>query len=140
MIETLYATLAKFGFSHPLHPMLTHLPMGMVIGMVVFSLLSLIWKGRNLDTAAYYCSILAFFGVFPVISAGILDWQQLMEGEWNTYIIIKMILATLLTLLLAFSIIEKRRGGTAKKIFLLYILCLACAGGLGFSGGQLVFG
>ncbi|MBW1636736.1 MAG: hypothetical protein JRJ68_10735, partial [Deltaproteobacteria bacterium] len=107
---------------------------------VVFFFFFLIWKGRNLDTAAYYCSILAFFGVFPVISAGILDWQQLMEGEWNTYIIIKMILATLLTLLLAFSIIEKRRGGTAKKIFLLYILCLACAGGLGFSGGQLVFG
>jgi len=140
MIGTLYETLAKFGFSHPIHPMLTHLPMGMVIGMFVFSFLGLIWKGKHLDTAAYYCSILAFFGVFPVISAGILDWLQLMGGEWNTFIIAKMILATLLTLLLAFSIIEKRRSGTPKKIFLLYFLCLACAGGLGFSGGSLVYG
>ncbi len=51
-----------------------------------------------------------------------------------------MILATLLTILLAFSIREKRKGSTPGKIFLLYILCLACAGGLGYSGGELVFG
>ncbi len=140
MIGSLYETLEKFGFSHPLHPIFTHLPMGMIIGMVIFSLLGLIRQGKHFNTTAYYCSILAFLGVFPVISAGILDWLQLMEGQWNTFIIIKMILATLLTILLAFSIREKRKGSMPGKIFLLYILCLACAGGLGYSGGELVFG
>ena len=39
MVESLYTFLAAVGFTHPLHPMLTHVPMGMIIGMVVFSLL-----------------------------------------------------------------------------------------------------
>ena len=87
MIGSLYETLEKFGFSHPLHPIFTHLPMGMIIGMVIFSFLGLIRQGKHFNTTAYYCSILAFLGVFPVISAGILDWLQLMEGQWNTFII-----------------------------------------------------
>jgi len=47
MVEGLFALLEKIGFSHPLHPMMTHLPMGMVVGMVVFSLIGLLWKSRN---------------------------------------------------------------------------------------------
>jgi len=140
MIEGLYATLAKYGFSHPLHPMLTHLPMGMIIGMAIFSFLGLIWKEKHFSETAYYCSVLALLGVIPVISAGILDWLQLMEGEWISFIIIKMVLAALLTTLLFFSIVIKRKGAEPKKLFLIYMLCLACAGGLGFSGGELVYG
>jgi len=140
MVESLYATLAKYGFSHPLHPMLTHLPMGMIIGMAVFSFLGLLWKGKHFSETAYYCSVLAFLGVIPVISAGILDWLQLMEGEWVTFIIIKMVLATLLTTLLFLSIIMKRKGAEPRKLFLIYMLCLACAGGLGYSGGELLYG
>jgi len=140
MIESLYKILEKVGFGHPLHPMLTHVPMGLVIGMVVFSLLGLIWRNKQFDKTAYHCSVLAFLGIFPVISAGITDWLQFMEGQWITFIIIKMILATLLTIILAFSIIQKRKGGKPGTIFLLYLLCLACAGGLGYSGGELVYG
>jgi LytS/YehU family sensor histidine kinase len=69
-----------------------------------------------------------------------LDWLHFQEGEWNVYIIVKMILGFLLTILLIFSVILKRRGTTPNKMLLIYILCLACAGGLGFSGGELVFG
>ena len=140
MIENLYEIMAKLGFSHPLHPMLTHVPMGMIIGMVVFSFLGLIWQSKYFDRTAYHCSILALLGVIPVIVAGLLDWMQFMEGEWLTFIIIKMVLGGLLTTLLTISVILKSKGGTPKKIFLLYLLCLACAGGLGYSGGELVYG
>jgi len=140
MVENLYSFLAKIGFSHPLHPMLTHVPMGMIIGMVVFSFLGLIWKDKNFAQTAFYCSVLALVAIFPVIGAGILDWLHLQQGEWNVYIIVKMILAVLLTILLILSVILKGKGTTANKMLLIYLLCLACAGGLGFSGGQLVYG
>lgn len=140
MIENLYDILAKFGFSHPLHPMLTHVPMGMIIGMVVFSLLGLIWQDKFFNRTAYHCSILALLSVIPVIIAGMLDWLQFMEGEWLTFIIIKMVLGALLTILLAVSVILKSKEGSPKLIFLFYFLCLACAGGLGYSGGSLVYG
>ncbi|TKB28169.1 hypothetical protein FCL47_01360 [Desulfopila sp. IMCC35006] len=140
MVENLYSFLAKIGYSHPLHPMLTHIPMGMIIGMVVFSLIGLIWKEKNFGQTAYYCAVFALVAIPPVISAGILDWLHFQEGEWNTYIIIKMVLAAILTQLLIFAVILKKRGAMPGKMFLIYLLCLACAGGLGYCGGTLVYG
>lgn len=140
MIEGLYALLEKIGFTHPLHPMLTHVPMGMVIGAVLFSVAGLKWKNENLGQTAYHCSLLALLFVVPVIVAGLLDWQHLMTGSWNIFIIVKMILATALTLLLALSVVLKHKGADAKTLAIVYLLCLACAGGLGYSGGELVYG
>lgn len=140
MVENLYSLLEKVGFAHPLHPMLTHVPMGMIIGMVIFSLLGLIWKNSNFGQTAFYCAVLALVTILPVIGAGVLDWLHFQEGEWNVYIKIKMILGVLLTILLVVSVIQKRKGATPGKMFLIYLLCLACAGGLGYSGGELVYG
>lgn len=140
MVESLYTFLATLGFTHPLHPMLTHIPMGMIIGMVVFSLLGFIWKNNNLTETAYHCSVLAVVSVGPVIAAGILDWLHLQQGEWNKYIIIKMVLGAALTIFLTVSVVLKKKGASPAKMLLFYLLCLACAGGLGYSGGTLVYG
>ena len=140
MVESLYTFLAAVGFTHPLHPMLTHVPMGMIIGMVAFSVLGLIWKNAHLSQTAFHCSILALIFVGPVIGAGVLDWLQFQQGEWTSYIIVKMVLGTILTVLLAISVIIKQKGGSDKEMLVLYLLCLACAGGLGYSGGELVYG
>lgn len=140
MVENFYSFLATVGFAHPLHPMLTHIPMGMIIGMVTFSFLALIWRGGTLDRTAYHCSVLALVSILPVIGAGFLDWIQFQEAETNIFITIKMILGTLLTVLLIVAVIMKRKENTRGKMFLIYLLCLACAGGLGYSGGELVYG
>ncbi len=140
MVESLYSFLAAVGFTHPLHPMLTHVPMGMIIGMVIFSLLSLIWQNDHLAETAFHCSVLALLAVGPVIGAGVLDWLHLQQGEWNKFIIIKMILGVVLTILLVVSVIMKKKGASPAKMLLFYLLCLACAGGLGYSGGTLVYG
>lgn len=140
MVENLFATLEKIGFDHPLHPMMTHLPMGMVVGMVVFSLIGLVWKKPQLGETAYYCSLLALVSIFPAIGAGLLDWLHSYGGTWAPLIIIKMVLATLLTVLLLVAVVLKHRGAPPRKLALVYLLCLACAGGLGYSGGELVYG
>jgi uncharacterized membrane protein len=140
MIESIYSFLAAIGFNHPLHPMLTHIPMGMIIGMVLFSLLGLVRHSSALAQTAFHCSVLALIFIIPVIAAGYMDWQHLMEGEWNIFIKIKMVLGGLLTILLVLAVILKVRDATPTTMLIIYLLCLACAGGLGFSGGSLVYG
>lgn len=140
MVENIYSFLSTIGFSHPLHPMLTHVPMGMIIGMVVFSFAGLVWRKSTLDQTAYHCSVLALLAILPVIGAGMLDWLHLLAGEWEPLIIIKMVLGGVLTVLLVFCVVLKKKNVSPSKMLLLYLLCLACAGGLGYSGGELVYG
>jgi uncharacterized membrane protein len=140
MIESLYALLAKVGFTHPLHPALTHIPMGMVMGCFFFGLLARYAKKTEFQATCLHCSILALIFIFPTILAGILDWQHLYGGRFLPLIILKMVLAVILTGLLGYSIWLNRQGEASKKLFLIYALCLVCAVGLGFAGGQLIYG
>lgn len=140
MIENLYSTLEAVGFHHPLHPVFTHGPMGMVIGMLLFGLLSLKWQHKHFDLAAYYCSVVALISIFPTALFGVLDWLNFLEGEWMTLIIIKLILTVVLFTLVTASVILRNKGASQLKLVVFYVLCMACAGGLGYSGGDLVFG
>jgi len=140
MIESIYTLLEKVGFTHPLHPALTHIPMGMVMGCFFFLLIGLFLKNRDLNTTALHCSILALIFAFPTIIAGILDWQYFYGGRFVPLIVIKLILAAVLVLLLSLSIRLNLQGASSKTLFVTYMLCLACVAGLGFSGGELVYG
>jgi len=140
MVNSLYALLESVGFTHPLHPAMTHAPMGMVIGMLLFGLLGLKWTDKHFSLAAYYCSVVALISIFPTAFLGILDWLKFFYGEWYPLIIVKMTLSVVLTFLLALSIVLRNKGAAHKKVVIVYILSMACAGGLGYSGGDLVYG
>jgi len=140
MVEGIYTFLENVGFSHPLHPAMTHAPMGMVIGMLVFGLLALKWTDKHFSITAYYCSVLALLTVLPTAFLGMLDWLHFLGGDWEALIIIKMTLTVILTILLAISVVLKLKNGSPQKLFVIYLLCMACAGGLGYSGGELVYG
>lgn len=140
MTDLIYGTLESIGFAHPLHPALTHIPMGMVIGCFFFSFFALITKKSIFIKTSLHCSVVALIFVIPTIIAGFLDWQQFFGATMSGLIIAKFILATALTVLLVVSIRANVKGATTGKLFLLYTLCLACAGGLGFSGGELIYG
>ncbi len=71
MIEFLYELLNQVGFTHPLHPAITHLPMGMAMGAFFFSLGSL--KYAELARTAYHCAILGLIFVLPTMFLGILE-------------------------------------------------------------------
>ena len=47
MIDAIYGFLQGLGYGHPLHPPLTHLPMGLVIASFVFAVLSLLISQRR---------------------------------------------------------------------------------------------
>ncbi len=140
MIESFYAALEKIGFDHPIHPIIVHIPMGMIIGMFLFSLLSLKWKDSHFSRTAYHCSALALGSLPFVILAGIMDWQHRFNGDLLPQIKVKMVLASILTLLLIYAVIMRNRGASGRHLFIVYTLCLLCATGLGYEGGQLVYG
>ena len=139
MIEFLYDLLNQVGFTHPLHPAITHLPMGMAMGAFFFSLGSL--RYAPLARSAHHCAILGLIFVLPTMFLGILDWQYFYQGDWTGPIIAKFILATALTVLFIAAI---KVGGAEPKnprlAVLLYALCLLAAIGLGFSGGEIQYG
>lgn len=140
MTEFVFNTLESVGFAHPLHPALTHIPMGMVMGCFFFGLAALFFKNTIYLKTALHCSVVGIIFILPTIIVGVLDWQHFYGATLGPLIIIKMVLAAILTLLLGFSIRLNLKGAGAKQLFGVYCLCLLCAIGLGFSGGELVYG
>lgn len=140
MTDLIFSTLEAIGFAHPLHPAITHIPMGMVIGCFFFGLMAFVTKKPVFLKTALHSSVLGLIFIVPTVIAGYLDWQQFFGATMSIFIIVKFILAAVLTVLLAISIRANLQGASAGRMFLIYTLCLACAGGLGFSGGELIYG
>lgn len=141
MTEIIFEFLGKIGFAHPVHPALTHIPMGMVMGAVVFRLASFLPKLKMLAKTGYHCVILGLLGIIPTAFSGYLDWQHTFGGEWEFLIILKMVLAAILFIvLLAITIIDDPEQPKIDRNTLLYLFTVLLAIGLGFSGGELQYG
>jgi uncharacterized membrane protein len=139
MINFIYNTLAAIGYTEPIHPPLVHIPMGMTIGLFLFSIVS--YKMKELQKTAYHCLILSL--IFAPIAAilGLMDWQHRYAGAWQPLIIAKMVLAVVFIILLALTAYLRYKEKVAgASLMILYILCLASAIGLGFMGGRLAYG
>ena len=141
MTEIIFEFLHKIGFTHPVHPALTHIPMGMVMGAVVFRLAAFLPRMKILAKTGYHCAVLALLGVAPTVFTGYLDWQYRYGGIWEFLSVLKMVLAGILTILLLVVVIKDdpenprldRRTG-------FYLLLVLVAIGLGYSGGELQYG
>ena len=141
MIELIYQTLTKFGYTHPLHPTLTHLPIGMVMGAFFFVLVALIFRRANLAQTARHCSVLALIAAVPTALLGLMDWQHLYGGSLLFPIKMKLVLAGILIVFLILAVIFGFLGESfSKTVISLYVLCLFSVIGLGYFGGELVYG
>jgi hypothetical protein len=141
MFEFIYKALSAIGYIHPIHPPMTHLPLGMVMGAFVFALLGFASRRSGMAVTARHCIILALISVFPTIVLGYLDWHRYYGGAWLFPLKMKIVLAVSLILLLSFSIrFRPGFGGASKAALLVYALCLLNAAGIGYFGGELVFG
>lgn len=141
MLEFIYQTLAKFGYTHPLHPPLTHVPVGMIIGAFLFSLAAIIFRWTSLIQTARHCVILAAIVLLPTALLGIMDWQHFYGGAMLFPIKMKLVLAGVLLIFLILTVIFGLLGENFTKIVLaLNFFCLLAAAGLGYFGGELVYG
>jgi len=140
LINTIYLLLEELGYAHPLHPPLTHMPIGLVTGALVLGLVAWLFRRPSLWPAARYCLILALIFLIPTALLGYMDWQHYYAGAWLFYIKIKLILAGVLLVLLSIGLIVTRQSDV-RPIATLAIYCLSffTVVALGYYGGQLVF-
>jgi uncharacterized membrane protein len=139
LIDFVYETLSDVGFTHPLHPALTHLTMGMAMGALLFAVAALRWA--QLGKTALHCVVLALISIPPTIIAGIMDWQYFFDGRWSGEFIIKAVLAVVLSLLLLAAIWANTGGRDNVRLsIVLYALCFLTAIGLGYTGGEIIHG
>ena len=141
MIDAIYGLLEAVGFVHPLHPAMTHIPMGMAMGGFIFALIFYLFEKKDFLQTAYYCVCLGIAGIFPTVLSGFTDWQYRFGGEWNFLIVMKMILAGALTVAFILAVtFTKKNPDNNLKILIIYGICLLFATGLGFMGGELQYG
>jgi uncharacterized membrane protein len=140
MIDKIYQLLNNMGYAHPLHPALTHAPVGAVIIAFCLMAVGLLWRRPNLFSSAYHALTVGFVLLIPTVILGILDWQHYYAGAWVFPIQMKVALASLLFILLSITLIVGRNSKVHPATMMcLCTFCLFNVMGLGFFGGELVF-
>jgi|WetSurMetagenome_2_1015567.scaffolds.fasta_scaffold00396_23 hypothetical protein len=141
MLDDLYALLAKVGFNEPLHSPITHMPIGLVTGALIFFLVAIVFKRKNLVLTARHASILAFIFAFPTIMLGVMDWIHFYHATLFVPIMIKMALAgTALVILAAGIILGSEIKLHTMTMTVLYALAFVVMVGLGYFGSGIIYG
>jgi mono/diheme cytochrome c family protein len=141
MIDAIFRLFAGLGFGDPLHPPVTHLPIGLAAGALVFILVALIFKKKNLEMTARHVSILAFIFAFPTILLGVMDWIHFYKGVLFPAIQVKIVLATILVAALAAGIFLGPRL-KFRSVFTTALAAVAFVAvfGLGYFGSGILYG
>ena len=141
MFNSVYEFLGKLGYHHPIHPTEVHMPIGMVVGALGFTLLALIFRWKNLRLTAHHCIIFGCAFIVPTMLFGFMDWQHFYGGAWLFPIKMKLILApALLVITFTAYVLGRKLGVESKVVILLYSICFCLVVTLGYFGGQMVYG
>jgi len=140
MSEFIYQTLASIGYHHPLHPAITHLPVGLVFGGFLFGLGAFLLRQDTMAHTAHHCMILALITLIPTVVLGYFDWHQFYGGAPILAIKMKFVLALVLLILLLVAVYFGVKAPKGMKTMLVYGLSVISVIGLGYFGGELVFG
>jgi mono/diheme cytochrome c family protein len=141
MVDALYRLLNAIGFTDPLHALIVHMPMGLIIGAFLLVLIAILFNKSKLMVTARHISIMAFVFVFPTILFGVFDWLHFFKGAMIPAIKFKIILASAVLLILGVGIVVGS-GIRVRTVPVAVIAALAfvAAVGLGYFGGSLVYG
>ncbi len=140
-MEAFYQALNDFGYTHPVHPTMVYLPIGGVMAAFIFAIIAVLFRKSSFAVSARHSILLAFIASFPTIFLGYMDWQHFHGGNWMFPIKMKIFLATLLIILLFITMLNHYRYKSGMKIILpLCLLCFFNVVGIGYFGGEIVFG
>jgi uncharacterized membrane protein len=141
MGNLIYGILEKFGYGHPLHPVLVHLVIGPIIAGFVLALVAWIFRKPALFRTARHLSVFAFVCWFFTAGMGIVDWTYIYKSAGMMEITAKAILTAILFIFLLGTIILQRMLKDDSKIpIIFYGLAVVCVILLGFFGGNIVYG
>ena len=141
MLASLYDTLARLGYPHPIHPTEVHAPIGLIVGALIFRIAAGILKRNDLARAAHFSIVLALILLIPTIVFGLMDWEHYYSGAWIPAIRIKIAATAILVVLVASAVlVAMKKGIEAKPILPLYVCAFATVVVIGYFGGNLVYG
>lgn len=141
MFDFVYKLLEQLGYPHPIHPTEVHMPIGLIVAALIFSVIAALFRRPPLARCAYYCTLLAGIFLFPTVLFGIMDWQHFYAGDWLVAIKWKLVLAGILMVSVFTSIFLVRKKGDASKLVIgNYLLSFVLVVVLGYLGGNLVYG
>lgn len=140
MSSFIYQTLAQFGYLHPLHPIAAHLPIGLISAGFLFALIARLKKHMPFYQTAQHCMVLALVLLLPTIALGFMDWHHFYGGAPIFPIRMKLTLALILCVLLSVAVYWGIKARGEIHTLFAYGLCLIVIAGLGYFGGELVFG
>jgi nitrite reductase/ring-hydroxylating ferredoxin subunit/uncharacterized membrane protein len=126
-------TLHGVWLGHPLHPLLTDLPIGFWTSAFVLDLAG----GRRARTAADTLVGLGVLTALPTAAAGVADWSELNQPERRTGLVHATANLTA-TALYGLSLLARRRGRRTTGVILGMAGATAATLG-GFLGGHLTF-
>lgn len=140
-VSSFYGLLETVGYPHPVHPILVHITVGLVFGAFVLGLLARLRRQPELRRSAWHCMLIAFISIIPALVTGLMDWHRSYAAALLFPFKMKFVLAvTLLTLLTAGFFLGRSNRGEANGMVAIYTLCLVAVCGLGYFGGNLVYG
>jgi rubredoxin/uncharacterized membrane protein len=132
---------------HHVHPILVHIPNGVLPVSVVFIVLAAIFTSSSLSQAAFYNLVFVILTMPMVLFSGYIEWQKKYGGTMTNLFIIKITSASIVsltTIILAVWLLIDPQIATSSSyhrwIFLLInLVTLVAAGTAGFIGGKFVF-
>lgn len=140
-VSGIYDLLKALNYHHPIHPLTVHVPIGLILGAFILSIAGSVRNQPELRRCAWYCQTLALIFALPAIAAGLMDWHHSYAGAMLFHFKVKFILAALFFALLAFGFfIGRSNRGESKGLIVVYALGLCLTAGLGYIGGELVYG
>jgi uncharacterized membrane protein len=141
MFQSFYGFLEGLGYTYPVHPPITHIPVGLTIGALIFTLIAVIFGREKLRLSGWHAAMLSLIGVVPTALFGYMDWQHRMGGTWMPEIGWKIGLASALFVFQFAALFVARKGkvGFALSI-VLHVVCFGLVMALGVIGSKLVYG
>jgi uncharacterized membrane protein len=140
-ISFFYTLINQLGYRHPFHPTQVHFPVGLIFGAFILAVWGKVRHQPMLSRAGWYCMIIAMIWILPTVISGFMDWRHFYAGALLFPFKMKFMLAAVLVILLAVGVfIGLRRGSESNGMIAVYALCLLTVAGLGFFGGELVYG
>ena len=140
MLDSIYGFFQSIGYTHPIHPTMVSMPIGLLIGALCLAAFAIGGRSAVLGTCARSCLQLALLFLIPTVLAGLMDWQYFYSGALLPPFKLKMALAALLFVLLFATLFSSRQNTKNSKPFLIFCgLAVLCVIALGYLGGKLVF-
>ncbi len=139
MVNWIYGTLAKLGYVHPLHPIMGHLPLGLIIAAFMFQLYGILFKRPDLFNTVRHCLTLALISWLPTVLLGYMDWQYRYQSQWLHPIVMKIVLGIVLLILLSMLVLPTVKPRSPRVVLVMLTLSLLTVTGIGFYGAELIY-